>query len=342
MNTTRFAILAVSLLLIMSCVREKEERSLNEATYVKVETVEKSKVIFPVFTTGKLSSKTEINLSFKTGGIISSLSVAEGESVESGHLLARLDMTEISAQAEQAKLAYEKSNRDYQRVQNLYKDSVATLENLQDSKTALEVARANMEIAGFNLNYSSIKAPFNGKVLRKLAEENEIVGPGQPVLIFSSTEADWVLKASLSDRDIVNIELGDSALVSFDAIPEKTFHAEVVELGQAADPYTGTYEVELKVNNMGQKMMSGLIGKARIFPSIWIECLNIPVDALFDASGLSGYVFVLQDDTAYKRKIQVSGIAERLCVLSGLSEGEKVIVDGVNYIKSGDKVVVAE
>ncbi|MFX4370069.1 hypothetical protein ABTA37_20270, partial [Acinetobacter baumannii] len=77
-------------------------------------------------------------------------------------LIATLNLTEINAQVQQAEIAYEKALRDYKRVTNLYKDSVANLEQMQNAKTALDVAQQQVTAANFNKNYSEIKALTDG------------------------------------------------------------------------------------------------------------------------------------------------------------------------------------
>ena len=107
---------------------------------------------------GKLASKEELKLSFKTGGIISEIFVDEGQTVKKGQVLAKLNLSEIQAQVNQAILGLDKAERDYRRANNLYKDSVVTLEQLQNTTTALDIAKSNVKIAEFNLQFSTIKA----------------------------------------------------------------------------------------------------------------------------------------------------------------------------------------
>ena len=159
-----------------------------------------------VFATGKLSLEEEAKLSFKTGGVIKQIYVAEGQSVRQGQLLAELDLAEISAQTQQArlgqqqaeinvenaKLALKLAERDFKNAQGLYRDSVATLEQLQNAEVQLDNARNQLQaaqkgvamsgeqvgVADFNLKYSRINAPSNGIILKKLAEANELAVPG--------------------------------------------------------------------------------------------------------------------------------------------------------------------
>lgn len=118
--------------------------------------------------TGYLSTQDEMRLSFKTGGVIDRILVSEGDKVKRGQLLATTKSTEISAQVQQVQLGVQKAERDYQRVLNLYNDSVATLEQLQNAKTGLEIARQNLSQASFNQQYSKIYATQDGFVIRKM------------------------------------------------------------------------------------------------------------------------------------------------------------------------------
>jgi multidrug efflux pump subunit AcrA (membrane-fusion protein) len=136
---------------ISSCKKFPLKQEEKPAIPVRTEIVREQLLTFPIHTTGRLSAKTESKLSFKTGGIIQKIHVDEGRSVTRGQILASLNLSEIQPKARQADLALQKAERDYERTKNLYKDSVATLEQFQDVRTALELARSNADIAKFNL-----------------------------------------------------------------------------------------------------------------------------------------------------------------------------------------------
>ncbi|NQV02776.1 MAG: efflux RND transporter periplasmic adaptor subunit [Bacteroidia bacterium] len=335
----------ILLLLILSCLacnRTDEEVVRDDRIRVTVVPAEIREIRTSLQTSGQLSSKTEIKLSFKTGGVIEQINVKEGQSVLRGDILARLNLAEVNAMEQQAELGFLKAERDYQRVENLYNDSVATLENLQDAKTALQIASANMEIARFNKKYSVIMAPSNGKILLKLAEENEIVGQGQPVFLFGSSEEEWVVKAGLTDRDVVNINLGDPAVARFDAYPDVDFQAVVSEIGKAADPYTGTYEVELSVKATQYQLASGFVARVKILAPQPVMCLQIPIDALVEAKGNVAYIFIAVEDHVEKRRILTSNINGMICVTEGLEAGEIVVTEGAHYLKDKDEILIPE
>ena len=141
-------------------------------------------VSIPVHTTGTLVASEELKLSFKTGGIVAKIFVREGDKVRKGDLLASLDLLEINANAEQAKIVYDKALRDYIRAENLLKEGATSLEKKQNAETAMNIAKNSLEIAQFNLQHSRIEAPDNGIIMKQFVKENELVSSGYPVFLF--------------------------------------------------------------------------------------------------------------------------------------------------------------
>jgi len=293
----------------------------------------------PVRTVGVLSTRMEVKLSFKTGGIVSSVSVNEGQKVEEGERLASLDLSEISASTRQASIAYEKARRDYRRARNLYKDSVITLETLQDARSAYDVALSRKKVADFNLEYSIIKAPANGIVQKILIDEDEMIAPGHPAIIFATTENDWIVRVALADRDIVRFSTGDSAVIEMDAFPERRFPAEISEVGTFADPVTGTFEAELKLDVTDPEFRSGLIARAHLFPSDSIEGWWIPFEAVRDLHESRGIVFVVDSGIVNIREVRTGQmINEGLVIREGLQGDERVVNEGADFIEEGSRV----
>ncbi len=296
------------------------------------------KVSLPVSSPGMLASKTQSKLSFMTGGIIDKVYVSEGEIVEKGQLLARLDLTEIDSRVAQARLGLEKARRDFSRAENLYNDSVATLEQYENARTALELAKANVKIATFNKQYSEIHSPGKGKILKQLQEENEIIAPGYPVFMFASTEADWVLRLNLADRDFVKINMGDSARVVFDAFPGKEFPGMVTEIATASNPLSGTYEVEVGLSKRPDQLVSGLIGKVKIFPHPGSEII-IPANVLAGATGKEGFVYKITGDRVERKAILIKEVFEEgIAVSEGIEAGDSLVSSGRQWIRSGDRI----
>jgi RND family efflux transporter MFP subunit len=308
---------------------------------VRTATVRFTDYVIPVRCAGRLSAKTESRLSFKTGGIVERIPVEEGQSVRKGELLAELNTEEIRSQVRQTELALQKAQRDFRRAGNLYRDSVATLEQFENARTALDVARANVRIARFNLQYSSIRAPDDGRILKRLAETHEIVGGGHPVILFASTGGDWVVRCSLADRDIIRVHMLDSAAVCFDAFGDTVFGGLISEIGSAADPYTGTYEVEIRLTEKPEKLVSGLIARMELFPAGRTEQIVIAYEALVEGSGLTGYVYIVRDGMPWRTRIRIESFSDRgIVVKSGLDPGDEIVVEGAQYLREGSRIKI--
>ncbi|MFZ5939577.1 MAG: efflux RND transporter periplasmic adaptor subunit [Bacteroidota bacterium] len=334
---------AVLLLSITSGCGLKKAEHVEPAAKVPVKTIsaEKRPFSITVHSAGKLASREEMKLSFKTGGIVSSLPAREGMTVKKGEVLARLNLSEIQAGVRQAELAVDKSYRDYQRVKNLYADSVATLEQLQNSRTAWELAKAQKQIADFNLQFSTISAPSDGKVLKVLVEANEMIAPGYPVLLFASTSGDWVIRSSLTDKDVIRVVTGDSAKVMLDAYPEHLFPAEVSDIAAMADPYTGTYEAEIRISSPLPGFRSGLIASVDIFTAGSDTLIWIPLSALLDPVDNRGYVYVVGNERQLKRAVTTAGVsAGGILIRDGLTAGEMVITEGAALLGPDSRIKI--
>ncbi len=301
----------------------------------------------PVEASGVLASKTESKLSFKIGGIISSIRADEGQYVQQGQLLAALDLSEINASVVQAQNGVDKAKRDLARVQNLYRDSVATLEQVQDLTTVLEVAKADLQVATFNRKYAEIRAPFSGKVLRRMAERGELAAPGAPAFVLANTtNGAFVMRIGVADRDIVRLALGDTATVRFDAWPGKAFSAEVTELASAADPRTGAFEVELTIANSRYGLRNGFIGKVLLYPSAQAPYYKLSMDALVEGEEALARVFVYdsQAKTAHSITVRPDHIGEDFFTV--LAEetriNQPVITIGAAYLSEGSQVTTVK
>lgn len=312
-----------------------------EPVKVYVASVKKEARALPIRSSGRLATKAEIKLSFKVGGFLERLHADEGAFIRQGARLARLNLAEIDAQVLQAQSALDKAKRDLERAEGLYQDSVATLEQLQDARTGAEIAEATLKIASFNRRHAEIAAPANGRILRRTVEEGELVAPGQPVFLFGADQEGWIVRAGLADRDIVKLALGDSADLVFDAYPEQVFAGKVVEIADAADPMSGTFEVEVAVDDPGRMLKSGFIARVDLYPSTEEIVTIVPVEALVEGNGNEGvlYAYDAASRQATKISVNIARVMDESIAVSGGLEGiDAVVTEGAGFLK-GDGVV---
>lgn len=313
-----------------------------------------------VTASGTLGAKDEVTLSFKIGGIVGKVLVDDGARVKRGHVLAALDQREIDAMLAKARAGAEKARRDAQRVERLYKDSVATLAQLQDVQTARDAAEADLRAARVNHEYSTITAPADGVVLMRIASAGQMVGAGAPVIQFASNARGSVLRVGVPDRDAVRLAVGDRAAVTFEAVPGKVFNGKVTQVGAAADPRTGVYVIEISLAGV-QALPSGLVGRAVIEPrgtgtvgerararkpiadsGLIGAVYAIPAEALVEGDKDRGSVYTVDKTGTRARRVSVAlvGLAGDKVLVRGLDGVPRVVRSGSTWLSDSARVEI--
>lgn len=166
--------------------------------------------------------------------------------------------------------------------------------------------------------------------------EGELASSGSRVFIMNGTSNnDWVVRFGVSDKDWAILKKGDVANVYMDAYPEITFKGMITKMAEAADLQSGTYEVEVKVVPEGKKFAAGLFSTIQIKSNAVQKVAMIPIEALAEADGKTGYVYVLNNDqkTVSKKQVQIAFIDnDKVAVRSGLENINAVITDGLSYL----------
>ncbi len=311
---------------------------------VRVATPELRTTMPAIVLTGTLGAKEEIPLAFKIGGVVARVAVEAGQSVAAGQVLAELSLAEIDAQVSATREGRDKAQRDMTRAERLLADSVATRSQVEDARTQLDVASAQLRAAEFNRQYAVIRAPASGIVLRRALEVGQLVGPNASLIVLRTDRRGLVLRAAAADRDAVRLKAGESARVTFDAFPGREFSGRVERVGVSAMPMTGTYEVEIAVQSGGERLSSGLIGRAILSPQAATALPMIPAEALLEVDGSAASVFVLDDTGGAVRRIavRVAFLDGAMAAISeGLPANARVITAGATRLVDGDKVVVS-
>lgn len=337
----------MTFLMFVSCGENtinKKMPGMNDPVSVKIISLKKSNTLTQIQASGQFTTNDETFLSFKTGGIIQKIYVKEGENVQRGQLLATLDMTELNAMVNQASIAFEKANRDLKRTQQLYKDSVATLEQFQNTQSAFDLAKEQLVAARFNLEHAQIRATQNGVILKKLANMGQIVAPGTPILETSGKgNSNWILRVALSDRDWAMIKKGDSALVEVEALDMHKMKALVDSKAENIDPMTGSFSIDIMLLNAEHiNIASGMFGKVTLLPKITSPNWKIPYQAVLDGHADKGFVFVTNDNkTAQKVAVTIKDItSEHVLVSDGLQNYASLIVAGSAYLTHNSKITI--
>ncbi len=299
----------------------------------------------PIRNSGRISHKNEMRLSFKTGGLIEQINAEEGDEVVAGQVLATLDLEEINAQQQRAASNHKNAAADLERFSKLHEEALVSLQIKQNAQLVYDSAAAELQIANFNKKLSVIRAPVNGRILKRFSESSELIQPGQPVFLLAASKQGSVVRVGLIDQDIVKVALGDPAVIFLDAYPGRTFSGVVSEVALSTDSNAGTFEVEILIDDQGFALRSGLIARVEITPVSGDLQYYIPIESVFKADNGLAKVFVLDEKTHKVNEVSVEIVeflSDEVAVRGSLKASDKVIKLGAPYLTDGNIVTVVD
>lgn len=319
------------------------EPATHRATPVRVQAATTGPAKPAITTNGIVATKDEMRLSFKVAGVIKKIYVEEGQTVRKGERLAAIELAEIDAQVAQVQALAQKAQRDLERGERLYADQVISLEQLQDLTTQASLQKAQLQGVEFNRGYAVISAPQDGVVLRKLSQDRELVPAGQAILIIGARDRGYIVRAALSDREVVQLKLGDPAEILMDAYPGRAIEGSVTEIANAADEKSGMFPVEVRFGSTPVPLASGLVAKLRVHPASSREAslTYVPISSVVEGDRNSASVFVVDGDRVKRRDVRVAFIEPaEVALTSGLQPGERVVTDGALYLEDREQIEV--
>jgi len=180
----------------------------------------------------------------------------------------------------------------------------------------------------------TILAPFDGVVAEDLTTPGQLIGNHTPIAQLIATKR--TIEAKISEENFAGIKVGQPVTVRFLVYDPRLFTGTVSKILPTADPTTQRYAVHIKVDIEPEKLVPGLTGEVSILTGEHENALNIPRRAL-----RGSHVFVVNDNRVSFRKIETGFTSlNEVEVLSGLNEGDLVVVDQLDKFRDGDRVKV--
>lgn len=312
---------------------------------------------------GSVRARTSAVVSTRIPGSISVLSVREGDRVKKGQVLAQLDARENQATAAAATAAVDEASRGldealsrkkladttFDRYHNLFKEQAISRQELDVRQTekdmaAQGVARAESRVkqaqegarASTTMSdYTRIVAPISGIIASKQADLGASVFPGQPLMTIED-DGSYQLELALPENIVTRIKPGSPLQVTLDAIGS-TFAAKVAEIVPTADSVSRTFVAKIVLNQKGLK--SGMFGRGVLSLGTSTNGITVPKTAVVERGALTSVWAVNKENIARMRIVKVGRQSgDRVEVLSGLSDGDRVVVTGVEKVTEAVRV----
>lgn len=287
----------------------------------------------------------EADLGSKVSGQVTELNVDIGRRVRAGEVLARIAVPELIQARNAAEARVVAMRSAYDRTAELAQRNSITQRAVTEAKGRLDTAIAEKAEAEAEMAYATIQAPFDGVVTARSIDPGDMVfqasspkGSGQPLLRVAKLDVIRV-KTYVPERDSTWVDVGDAAVVAFDALPGTTFTGSVARLSGVLDPSTRTMLVEIDLPNADGRIRPGFYGRTQITLERRERALALPTAAVRDDGG-NAYVYVIAaNDTAKKTPVtlglQDAGWVE---IETGLAGGERVIASAVAGLNDGAAV----
>lgn len=282
---------------------------------------------------GTVRSKQRAVVEAKVSGRVLEYTATPGAMVKAGDLLARLDVQEIQAKVDQARAMLDQAKRDFDRQKQLIASNATTRQEFDAADARVKIGTGAVSEAETMLSYAKVTAPFDGVVTRKLAEVGDLAMPGKPLLEIEAPTS-LRFEADLPEAILDRVKLGEKMPVRLAKVIEGT----VSEISPVADPVSRTFRVKLDLPP-SEGLRTGQFGRVSV-PVAEVKLLLVSQSAVLKR-GQMELVFVAKDGKAALRLVKSGkGLEDRVEVLSGLEEGEQVIVSETAKLTDGQPVTI--
>ncbi|MHA7817822.1 MAG: efflux RND transporter periplasmic adaptor subunit [Pseudohaliea sp.] len=309
---------------------------------------------------GRVDATQQAELSFRVGGQLREILVREGDRVEDGSVIARLDPTDFETALADRQATFDNAERNYRRASELVESGSISRLDYDRMEAQFRSAEAALEQARNNLAYTELRAPFTGRIAQRLVENFEEVQARQPVFYLQGDQQlDVVI--DLPETIIRQFRRGDAvaleedvatseaarvrAWATFNDHPELRLPLTLREVATRADASTQTYRVTFSMPPPAAfTVLPGMTAEVSVDFSPLLSGDNVfwlPAAAVQADGALAAQVWVYdsQSGTVSARPVETGRLAEdRIQVLSGLEGGEEVVAVGAPYLSEGMRV----
>ena len=337
--------LAVCLLPLAGCDQkpEKVDEQLRPVRFITVSTPESGLTkTFP----GVVEAEQKADLSFRVSGKLNQLLVDEGNRVEAGQTLAQLDQADFAIRLNDRKAGYEVAKADYERAVKLVETGAIARADVDALKAKASTALAQFESARQELDYTTLKAPFSGRIAKRFVDNYEEISAKQEIVSLQDLSS-LLIKVEMPESVIAQARdqskhqsLSYSA--SFTSLPDQSFPLKVNAFSSQASDNNQTYTVTFIMDMPDQRLIwPGMSAQVAIQQMASEDSsLRVPSNTVME-DNRGRYVYLVEslaDGTGVIRRREVTTgelTGQGIEILSGLTVGEHLVIAGMSQMTGG-------
>ena len=300
---------------------ETEYRNLSGAFTVSAEVIAYQRVYIP----SRLSS------------IVENVHFEEGDRVERGDLLVKLDTRQHEIDLRRAQSALEEVRESYNRTKQLFDREVATRAEFAAAERNLEEAKSEVDQLELMIEFGEIRSPISGVVTSRLVEIGNSVGVNERVFTVANLDL-MVTRPGVSELNLTNLKEGQATKIRLDVYPDEVFDGTIRRIFPERNPDSRLYtvEVEIERNEQQPEVRPGLLARTTFNAGSDSEVITIPTEAVL-VDDDSYYLFIINDDNTVTRSeieigIQRQGYTE---IKSDISANSSVAAGNIESLHDG-------
>ncbi len=327
-----------------SCSSDAQSKSPEEeeeapAVPVEAATVETGEIAAFYTGTASLEAEEEALVVAKTGGVAIEILAEEGQYVEEGQALVKLDDERLTLELSRAEAALSKLHRDYERNDELFQKNLISAVEYERVKSDYETQKAARDLAQLEVTYATVRAPFSGIISERLIKKGNMVATHAPT--FRLTDFDPLLAVMhVPERELNKLRKGQRAELRLDALYGEVFTGFIKRISPIVDPTTGPFKVTIEVRDRSRQLKPGMFGRIRIVYDTRTDVLLVPKEAILAEDDESA-VYVVRDSMAYRQIVETGYSNDaHMEIISGIEAGDVIITTGQNSLRDSSKVEV--
>jgi RND family efflux transporter MFP subunit len=338
-------LLLVGIVFILKSNKAKSDAKAKvpppKALSVSVAKVGRQTVAQDLSLVGTIAANREVLVASETQGRVKGVGVKIGDRIGTGSIIVRVDDELKQAAVANAQVNYDKAKADLDRYKMLQTESQGGVADIQVQTMyqTMKGAEAALTVARRQLRDTRITAPISGVVTARPVEVGSSLAPGSPVATIVDISV-LKVKVNVPEEDVFKLHNGDRVLVTTDVYPGVDFNGSVSMIGAKADE-AHTYPVEITVSNSSANpLRAGMFGRVQFISIPHKSALMVPREAVV-GSIKKAQVYVVNSGIARLRDVVLGGEEGTLVeVISGLIEGDQVVVSGQNSLRDSVQVTV--
>ncbi|MCB0805324.1 MAG: efflux RND transporter periplasmic adaptor subunit [Bacteroidales bacterium] len=280
-------------------------------------------------------------ISPEINGQIKKIYVVEGQRVNEGDLLVKINSSVTESSIQEVKTSLDLAQTTYKKQKELWDKNIGSEMDYLRAKNNVESLESRLETLQAQLDMAEIKAPISGIIDDIAVKEGELAVPGQQIIQMVNL-GQMYINADVSEAYIQNVKEGEKVLLNFPAYPDLNMEVEVFRTGNVIKSANRTFKMQLKVQNRDGKIKPNMLAKIRINDYTRENSLIVPSIVIKqDMNGSYLYVVNDEDNTAKKVYIKTGrSYNDKTVVTDGIKPGSTIIVEGYNQISNGSKLKI--